>query len=69
MTNFKNIFYASGVRGEQVRADGNGNHMTRGWYVKSDELHGPYASEAKARNIAIGLDHAALAGSTTGEKS
>jgi hypothetical protein len=43
-------FYASGKHGPQVRADGRGGVMARGWYVRDEHgvAFGPLASEPPA---------------------
>jgi hypothetical protein len=38
-----NVFFASGERGKEVRADGKGGTLKRGFYVRvSDGSHGPF---------------------------
>ena len=44
------IFYASGARGNEVRADGSGGLLARGWYARvNGQRHGPFSTEAKAK--------------------
>lgn len=44
------IFYASGQRGNEVRADGKGGLLARGWYARIySALHGPFPTERKAK--------------------
>jgi hypothetical protein len=50
-------FYASGSRGTEVRADGRGGVMARGFYF-NDELgdsYGPYETLARAKSAATPL--------------
>jgi hypothetical protein len=49
------VFYASGSKGPEVRADGKGGHMTRGHYFigRDGQTRGPYKSvriAARARD-------------------
>jgi hypothetical protein len=39
------IFFASGSKGKEVRANGKGGHLARGWYVSTNGQHvlGPAA--------------------------
>lgn len=49
MDSFK-VFYASGQRGNEVRADGKGGVLARGWYARIySALHGPFPTERKAK--------------------
>lgn len=44
------IFFASGSKGKNVRADGLGGHMQRGYYVDDDSAvtHGPFVKKRDA---------------------
>jgi len=43
------IFFASGSKGLEIRADGNGSHLDRGyWFKTADGLHGPYVNKSIA---------------------
>jgi hypothetical protein len=45
------VFFASGQHGSEVRADGNGGRLPRGWYVNQDGFRrGPFQSRAIALN-------------------
>lgn len=44
------IFFASGSKGNEVRADGSGGHLQRGYYFHDHKrvCHGPYANKRQA---------------------
>lgn len=48
------VFYASGTKGQSVRADGNGGVMAKGWWVHKPRggLFGPFPTERKADDFA-----------------
>lgn len=55
------VFYASGRRGKEVRADGNGSVLARGWYgVRalrrgvSGGRFGPFKTKTEANFAAFG---------------
>ena len=55
------VFYASGEKGKEVRADGKGGVMPRGWYAKTvtTRIHnggtfGPFKTKTEANLIAFG---------------
>jgi hypothetical protein len=40
-----NILFASGSKGHEVRANGNGGFLARGYYFRADgQLNGPFAN-------------------------
>lgn len=48
------IMYASGVKGPNMRTDGVGGYLKRGWYRKSTDgrlLVGPFGSLGSARKL------------------
>ncbi|AKU43061.1 hypothetical protein RCTITAN_45 [Rhodobacter phage RcTitan] len=50
------VFYASGVKGKEVRADGNGATLARGWYCREDGRgrFGPFKTKTEANMKAFG---------------
>lgn len=48
-------FYASGQRGNEVRSDGKGGNLARGYYALTPTaLHGPFNSRAAAwRHVGV----------------
>ena len=56
-------FYASGERGDEVRADGKGGVMARGYYGrdKAETLHGPFRCRRDADRAAYRANCEAVA--------
>jgi hypothetical protein len=50
-----NTFFASGQKGKEVRADGKGGTLARGFYVKtdSDTFIGPFRTRKKAETANV----------------
>ena len=50
MNRIENTFFASGSKGNDVRADGSGSTLARGWYYRSvdQKIVGPHTTEMKA---------------------
>jgi len=47
---FNTTFFASGSKGNEVRADGNGSYLARGFYFQREggSFAGPFRSETQA---------------------
>mgnify|MGYP000989484179 CR=1 FL=1 len=59
MQTIGHVFYASGNRGTEIRADGKGGTLRKGYYFRTErDLHGPFRSVKIASDAQVAVAHA-----------